>query len=788
MELIKVIKRDGREVDFDKKRIFTAIAKAFQEVYPKISKVDIKRKSELVGAKVLESIEENYCDSIAVESIQDIVECELMDTDKTVAKEYITYRYKKTLVRESNTTDKSILELIDGANDYWNDENSNKDAKIVTTQRDYLAGVTSTDIAKRFLLPKDVVEAHENGIIHFHDADYFAQHIHNCELINLQDMLQNGTVVNKIMIEKPHRLITATTIATQIITAVASSQYGGSTITLTALAPFVRDSYYYHLKKYQNRGLSDLDSVKFAKEDTYKEIVDSVQTFNYQINSMSTTNGQTPFLTVFMYLNETKEYKKELSALIEEFLKQRIKGLKNETGVYITPAFPKLIYVLEEDNINNNTPYFYLTKLAAECTAKRMVPDYISEKKMLEYKIDRNGNGNCFPCMGCVDGKEIVTYKFNSHLFVESFERMWNRLSDYFEINEQVEGNSKNLYLGVRDVQIYDTKNGFVNVKKVIRNTSDQWINVKIQHGRNLLCTTDHPFHTERGRIRADKLIIGDNICINPFQYCEETLIFDTDKAWLLGFILCDGSYTSSISSSIAFKGEDDIQEKYISAMKKCFNVDVKIVERHRGNKGNYKDLISIGKSDGISNYLNNKFEGRNKINRHIPNEVFSWNYNAKLAFLAGMIDADGYINPTTHNGSVVQIGSTNKELALQQMALAQSLGMPAVMYQNHYNKNKPQSIRYRVEFYPCEELLTFIVSQKKLNNFVTGDKSNTFFRAKINSVEKIENYTTYSYDVETESDFFEVSGIYSHNCRSFLTPYVDENGNSKYYGRLTIR
>ena len=321
---------------------------------------------------------------------------------KDVARCYIRYRYLRGLVRESNTTDKTIFELLNGTNEYWNSENANKNAKVVTVQRDYIAGITSTDITRRFLLPKDIVEAHDAGIIHFHDADYFAQNaLHNCELINLEDMLQNGTMINNILIEKPHRFLTAATIATQIITAVTSSSYGGATITLTALAPFVRSSYEKYYDKYKKRGMDDETCKKYAMEDTKKEIEDGVQTFNYQVNSMTNTNGQSPFLSVCMYLGETTEYKEELSWIIEEFLKQRILGLKNEKGVYITQAFPKLLYVLEEDNIHEDSKYYYLTKLAAKCTAKRLVPDYISEKIMKECKIDANGNGQCYPCMGC---------------------------------------------------------------------------------------------------------------------------------------------------------------------------------------------------------------------------------------------------------------------------------------------------------------------------------------------------------------------------------------------------
>ena len=394
---MKVIKRDGHIVDYDPEKIRVAIGKANNEVkgHKKVNKEQIE--------EIIKYIEELNKKRILVEDIQDIIEEKLMEFDKyELAKKYITYRYTRELVRKANTTDKSIKELIEGENEYWNSENSNKNAEVVTTQRDYLAGITSTDITRRFLLPEDIVAAHDAGIIHFHDADYFAQNaLHNCELINLNDMLQNGTVINGVMIEKPHRFITAATIATQIILAVTSSSYGGATVSLTHLAPFVRSSYEKYLKKYKERKLSKEECEKFAMQDTKKEVEDGVQTFNYQVNSMTNTNGQAPFLSVCMYLGETDEYKDELAMIIEEFLKQRILGFKNEKGVYITPAFPKLLYILEEDNVREGSKYWYLTKLAAECTAKRMVPDYISEKIMLEYKKNELGDGDCYPCMGC---------------------------------------------------------------------------------------------------------------------------------------------------------------------------------------------------------------------------------------------------------------------------------------------------------------------------------------------------------------------------------------------------
>ena len=394
---MKIIKRDGTIVDYDPEKIRVAIQKANNEVIrkDKISKEQIK--------EIVQYIEELNKPRMLVEDIQDIIEEKLMEFGKyPLAKKYITYRYTRELVRKANTTDQSIKELIEGESEYWNNENSNKNAKVVTTQRDYLAGITSTDITRRFLLSEDIVKAHDEGIIHFHDADYFAQNaLHNCELINLEDMLQNGTIINGVMIEKPHRFVTAATIATQIILAVTSSSYGGATVTLSHLAPFVRDSFNKYKKRYEERGFDKKTCEKYAKQDTKREIADGVQTFNYQVNSMTNTNGQAPFLSVCMYLGETEEYKEELAMIIEEFLNQRILGFKNEKGIYITPAFPKLLYVLEEDNIKEDSKYWYLTELAAKCTAKRMVPDYISEKKMKELKIDKDGNGNCYPCMGC---------------------------------------------------------------------------------------------------------------------------------------------------------------------------------------------------------------------------------------------------------------------------------------------------------------------------------------------------------------------------------------------------
>ncbi len=399
---MKIIKRNGSEAVFDISKIITAITKA--------NNADENTK-ELTSEQILQiasSVEDSCAKmnrAMSVEEIQDLVENEIMSHGAfEVAKRYIRYRYTRSLVRRSNTTDNQILSLIECNNEEVKQENSNKNPTVNSVQRDYMAGEVSKDISRRLLLPPEIVEAHEQGIIHFHDMDYYAQHMHNCDLVNLEDMLQNGTVISGTLIEKPHSFSTACNIATQIIAQVASSQYGGQSISLAHLAPFVQIS----RDKIRRDVLDEIRDLKaLADEDVVSEIVErrlkdeicrGVQTIQYQVVTLMTTNGQAPFVTVFMYLNEakTEQEKKDLALIIEETLKQRYQGVKNEEGIWITPAFPKLIYVLEEDNVSPGTPYYYLTEMAAKCTAKRLVPDYISEKKMKELK-----EGNCFPVMGC---------------------------------------------------------------------------------------------------------------------------------------------------------------------------------------------------------------------------------------------------------------------------------------------------------------------------------------------------------------------------------------------------
>ena len=407
---MKVIKRDASLVEFDGQKIYNAIMKAMKNgsgiVKPKIA--------ESIAKEIEEKFINENADEIDISDIESLVYDKLITKkQRLTAKSYEGYRSIHEFKREKNTIDKEIEELLTGTSEYLMNENSNKDGKLATTQRDYMAGIVSKDMSRRYLLTPEIVQAHDEGIIHFHDIDYFGQKtLHNCDLINLKDMLQNGTVISGTLIEKPHSFSTACNIATQIIAQVASSQYGGQTITLSHLAPFVdvsrkkiREEVEEELNYINGGGVYE-DQLSIINEITEsrlaKEVKKGVQTIQYQVVTLMTTNGQAPFLSVNMYLNEVEDEqtKADLALIIEEVLKQRIQGVKNEQGVWITPAFPKLLYVLEDDNIHEGDKYWYLTKLAAQCTAKRMVPDYISEKKMLEYKIDKNGNGNCYPCMG----------------------------------------------------------------------------------------------------------------------------------------------------------------------------------------------------------------------------------------------------------------------------------------------------------------------------------------------------------------------------------------------------
>lgn len=497
---IYIMKRSGERVPFDKTKIIVAISKANAEVGIKSQQV-----SDDTIKMIANHIEQAAIDTnrdYSVEEIQDMVEDELMDTGKhMVARRYITYRYRHNQKRDNNGLDKRILAILQNKSDDAKEENSNKNTTIISVQRDYMAGEWSRYYTEEYLLPKEITEAHKLGIIHFHDSDYAAMSLHNCCLINLDDMLQNGTQISGTAIDKPKSFLTTCTVASQVIAQVASMQYGGQTISLAHIAPFVDVSRRKIRKRYRDEWtaigipFTEEKLEAFVAKELLKEVEAGCQTIQYQLITLQTTNGQAPFVSIFMYLNEVPEgqTRDDLALIIETMLKQRIKGIKDKTGHYITPAFPKLLYVLQEDNITEDGKYWYLTHLAAQCTAKRMVPDYISEKIMLELK------GDVYPCMGCVDGKEVITYKYNNNVYTESFERMWDRLSKYFEIGKQP--NLTDFVMRTPGVKIYDQKEGFVDNYGIIKNHNSEWLRITFSNGRTIMCTPDHPFENTDGKL-----------------------------------------------------------------------------------------------------------------------------------------------------------------------------------------------------------------------------------------------------------------------------------------------
>ena len=748
LSMKSVTKRDNRIVEFDREKIVSAIQRAFIEVDGALSDSS-KAIAESIANKVALIPED-----MSVEQIQDQVIYSLMGTDrKDVAKAYTEYRFKHNLARDfRNTTDQAIMDLLDHKNEEINGENSNKDPEIVSVQRDYIAGITSKDITKRILLDEDIVKADVAGIIHFHDADYYAQNVlTNCSLCNLEDMLQNGTVINGTKIDKPHRFITASTIATQIITAVTSSQYGGISITLTHLAPFVRDSYNRYLAKYRSWGFDEKQAAKYADIDTRKEVEDGCQTFIYQVNSMSTTNGQAPFLTVFMYINETEEYRDELIMLIEEFLRQRIQGMKNEQGVWVTPAFPKLIYVLDEDNIKPGSKYYDTTVLAAQCTAKRMVPDYISAKKMKELK------GYVYPCMGCVVSDEVILYQYNNESHVSSMEEMWNALKDKFDVISQETGIAGDTYMDFTGVKVYDHVNGWTECKRMIHNHHDKILRVTFTNGRVVEVTYDHPFTVETNSstesiVLAEKLNAGDII---------------------------------KIDSDFKAFNEDDLKE--------------------------YNSPNDEKPAQAAENFVLNKVRDDELLTL---DTIFNYKEATRREFLYGLIQTmrddltfvkDPKVDPDPRdenrsstedygsNYKIIAIHYLEKSRALKIMMLAQSVGVHANIHVEDEESRHYQDL-YKLQIAPTYELVKTcedsndafwgVFSDSVMNTLENGE----LFHQEYAAVESITRRYALreSYDVTTESEHFSFSGIYSHNCRSFLTPYKDpKTGEGKFYGRF---
>ena len=617
----------------------------------------------------------------------------------------------------------------------------------------------------------------------------------NCSLFNAQNVLTGGFEMGNIWYNEPKTLDVAFDVIGDIVLSAASQQYGGFTLYQVdeMLAPYAEKSYQSYLKKYLQLTDNTKKAEKMAYDDTITEMKQGFQGWEYKFNTVGSSRGDYPFITTTLG-HGTQKWAPELAIAS---LETRMGG-QGKKGFKKPVLFPKIVFLYDEALHGPGKELEKVFEAGVRCSAKTMYPDWLSLSGRGYIASMYQKYGEIVSPMGCVNGSEIVTYKYQGNLYVESFERMWNRLSDNFEVKHQV--NSIHLYMDLTGIEIYDTEKGFVNTSRIIRNVSSDWMDVHFSNGRRLLCTVDHPFTTVDGiNKRADQLTTEDKILINSSQYSDETVVFNEDKAWLLGLILCDGCYQNShISVSINAVGEDEIEHKFHDVFPKYFNMETKTDEKCRGKKGHYKDLLAVADENKSMvkaiQYFTEKFGGITKINRHIPNEVFSWNYTSKMAFMAGMIDADGSVSKDSHGGSIIQIGSTNKELSLQQMALAQALGMSARLYHNHYNPDKPDAVRYRVEFYPTEDLMQFIVCEKKFSAYREAVSLHYATNASVLETIPIKK-VDFSYDVTTDSEHFEVSGIYSHNCRAFLSPWyerggmhpADENDKPVFKGRFNI-
>lgn len=803
--MYNVIKKDGTIEPYNEQKIIEACNKAARRAMYELSDNDYTKILNDVLTRIDESYDEDT--DIEIYDMHNIVESVLEEDYPTVAKMYKEYRnYKKDFVHMMD----KVYERSQSIRYIGDKSNANTDSALVATKRSLIYNELSGELYKKFFLTYDEKQAAKDGYIYIHDRSARLDTF-NCCLFDVGNVMHNGFEMGNIWYNEPNYLDTAFDVMGDIILSTAAQQYGGFTVPEVdkILEPYAEKSYEKYLNEYLAicedidgliPELSDMRCEKgseYATEKVQRDFEQGWQGIEMKLNSVGSSRGDYPFVTMTLGLATSKFGKMAAISL----LKVHSEG-QGKNGFKRPVLFPKIVFLYDK-NLHGDGSYKYpsadVFNAGIDCSSKTMYPDWLSLTGDGYVAEMYKKYGKVVSPMGCVDGKEIITYKFNNKLYVESFERMWNRLSDTFEPKTQIEG-QPHLYMDLNNVEIYDTEKGFVNTKRIIRNISNNFVDVHLSNGRRLLCTTDHPFEIiNKGMTSAENLKIGDKLLINSNQYNEENVVFNKDKSWLLGFMLCDGCYQNNhIFASIAINGEDEIEHKFHETFSKYFGMSTKTVIQERGKKGNYKDLCAIADDNNnmqsAINYFSTKFGGINKVNRHIPNEVFSWDYESKLAFMAGMIDADGYINENSHGGSIVQIGSTNKELALQQMALAQALGIPAKIYHNHYTKKNPNSIRYRVEFYAIDELLPYIVCEKKREHYVETYSNHYNINAEVLEVIPV-NMTMYSYDVMTDSEHFEVSGIYSHNCRAFLSPWyekggmhpIDENDKPIFEGRFNL-
>lgn len=800
---MKIIKRNGSLEDFDRGKIEKAILGAMEDlgsdyinegVAKRISR-EVER--EFVDKEVRKTLIAHYDNpnlllhyKIPIKDIEDRVEEKLMGSHcKDVARQYIRYRYNKKQQRDKYESIKMAVKKIIKAESV-NNSNANVDEYSFGGKKFEGAGLLFKDIALSDFISSDVAKAHNGNRIYIHDLDNWATGMHNCSFVDLQKLLKEGFATRNGDVRPANSISTAMQLVAVIFQCQSQVQFGGvaSAHIDFDLAPYVKKSFKKHFQDglefvENDKGISiaDIDmnnqalkneypkTFHYAYKMTKRECQQAAQGLYHNLNTLESRPGsQVPFTSI----NFGRDTSPEGRMISKSLLEASIDGI----GKYHkTSIFPITIFQHKKGiNAYPGEPNYDLKQLALKSLSQRIYPNFVNCD--FSENIEDNDNPDTYNAtMGCVDGAEIITYKYNNIMYVESFQRMWFRFSQLFHVNTQPNGKDK--YIDLKDAVIYDTKNGFVPCLRLIRNFSSDWLDINFSDGRRILCTSDHPFETEnKGLVLAKDLQENDSILASYNHVFVNESKPNLSQAWFLGFMLCDGYYQShSVSASIAAIGEDDISDNWCRIVRENYKSEPCKKLMERGKKGTYYQL-SI-KSNGESNinkltqHLTEMFGGINKKDRHVPNIVFSWSEEARISFLAGMIDADGYINATTHGGSIIQIDSTNKELSLQQMALIQSLGMKAKMYHNHYSLQNSNKIRYRIEFTPTTAIVDAIVCEKKKSSFIRRNLQDFDHVKEIKVVDKIPVIKEdYSYDVTTASEHFEVSGIYSHNCRTAMS------------------
>lgn len=783
---MQIIKKDGTLEQYNFEKIKNAVSKSAERVMEKLTTEDWLKIKEKIESQLVSF------DTVKISTMHNIVETVLDELFPKVSKSYKDYRnYKQDFVHmldEVYQKSQSIMYMGDK-------ENSNTDSALVSTKRSLIFNQLNKELYQKFFMTTEELQACRDGYIYIHDMSARRDTM-NCCLFNVENVLKGGFEMGNIWYNEPKTLDAAFDVIGDIVLSAASQQYGGFTVPCvdTLLEPYAKKTYNIQYERYKSFGLSDEKAHEEAMKDVTVDFQQGFQGWEYKFNTVASSRGDYPFITVTAGIGRG-----EFAKLATKTMLSVRKNGQGKKECKKPVLFPKIVFLYDERLHGKGCELEDVFEAGVECSSRSMYPDWLSLTGEGYVADIYKKYGEVISPMGCVDGNEIITYKFHNKLYVESFKRMWKRISEEFKVIGQISHNDTNKMIDLlnSDVMIYDTEKGFTKVKYLIRNLQNDWCNVSISNGRNLKVTLNHPFETEnRGVVLAKDLTSKDLIRINTNQYSEKTIKISNEEAWLNGFMLCGGRYqNSSVSVSIAAKGEDDIENFFKYAIEKVFDRPCYTILQRRGKKNVYKHIKLKKDLEPIVEHFTMLFGGLKKNFRHIPNEVFSYDEDAKYSFLAGMIDANGYINANKkHKYSTVKIGSTNKELALQQMALAQSLGMKSKVYINHY-PNNTKKVRYRVEFSPNKTLIKHIVCSKKASKYKRF--ANNVKNIEYGNVLKVEplSISQYSYDLTTESEHFEVSGVYSHNCRAFLSPYyerggfepADENDRPIFTGRFNI-